>query len=280
MTKKRGLGRGLHALLGDAPATEWSAQARPIPISQIRPNPWQPRRRFDDAQLEELAASIRQQGVLAPILVRPSKDGFELIAGERRWRAAQKAGIAEIPAVVREVDDRTALELAIVENLQREDLTPIESARAYQRLVQEFGLTHQEIAERVGISRAQVSNTLRLLQLPEEVQQMVDRGELPMGLARPLVGLEPAQAIALARRAVQEGWTARRMEKEAKKKPSAPKSKPKPDPNIEALAEELTRATGLPVRLRVNAKGGGELTIRFSRPEELDGVLAKLRASI
>ena len=278
---KRGLGRGLDALLGDAPAPEWMAVAKPIPISAIRPNPYQPRRRFGADELAELVQSVRRHGVLAPVLVRPAKEPgtYELVAGERRWRAAQQAGLAEIPAVVRELSDLEALDLALVENLQRQALSPMETALAFQRLHEEFGLTHQEIAERVGISRAQVTNTLRLLQLPEAVQQLVDAGKLGTGLARALVGLPPETARRLAERAVAEGWTARRMEREAKraKERKPPMRAPQPDPDLEALARELSHLTGLKVVIRARPGEGGRMEFHFRRAEELDALLARLR---
>ena len=186
---KKRLGRGLDALLSDKPAdAALLSQARQIPISQIRPNRYQPRQNFDAEVLSALTESVRRDGVLMPILVRPMGDGYELIAGERRWRASQAAGLLEIPAIVRDVDDLQALELAIVENEQRDNLTAIESARAYQRMMDEFGCTQQQVAERIGVSRAQVTNITRLLQLPESVQKLIEKRELTMGQARPLVG--------------------------------------------------------------------------------------------
>ncbi|MDQ7001159.1 MAG: ParB/RepB/Spo0J family partition protein, partial [Ghiorsea sp.] len=195
--KRQALGRGLSALLGDKPTPEVLAQTTMISISKIKPNRYQPRSNFDIEGLESLADSIKRNGVLMPILIRPQGDGFELIAGERRWRASQMANLHEIPAVVREVDDLKALELAIVENEQRDDLTAVDSARAYRRLIEEFNYTQQQVAESVGVSRVQVSNLIRLLQLPESVQTMLEERQLNMGHARPLVGLEDAAAIRL-----------------------------------------------------------------------------------
>ncbi len=276
--KKRGLGRGLDALLADKPSDEVLNQASRIPISRIRPNPYQPRSRFDPEELTELTASIRREGVLMPVLVRPRGEHYELIAGERRWRAAQAAGLTEIPAVVRDVDDMQALELAIIENEQRDDLTAIESARAYQRMIDEFGCTQQQVAERIGVSRVQVSNLLRLLTLPAEVQKMIENRELTMGQARPLVGLAPERAIRLARECVARGLSAREMERRAKRAGQPERrASSSPDPDIAALSEELTRRLGLPVEIRCNRRGAGELKIRFTRPEELDGVLERLR---
>ena len=276
--KKRALGRGLNALLADNASFELLTQATTVPISKIRPNRFQPRNRFDGAELEALTASIRQEGVLLPVLLRPHDGDYELIAGERRWRAAQAAGLLELPAVVREVDDQQALELAIIENEQRDDLTVIESARAYSRLIQEFGLTQQQVAERIGISRAQVSNLIRLLQLPEKVQQMIESRQLEMGRARPLIGLPTDQAETLARQCVDKGWSARQMESKAKQalRPDRTK-KAVQDVNILALQDDLSRALGLPVTVRARPNGSGELTIQYTRPEELDGVISRLR---
>jgi len=280
--RKRALGRGLDALLADRAAPELLAQAAPVPISKIRPNRFQPRRVFADAELDALTDSIRQTGVLMPVLVRSDGSGYELIAGERRWRAAQAAGLLEIPAIVREVDDQQALELAIIENEQRDDLSAIESARAYQRLMHEFGLTQQQVAERIGTSRVHVSNLTRLLQLPERVQQMIERRELDMGHARPLVGLPPRRAEALAVQCVEKGWSARRMEQVARQEERTGRRQRAPvqDADITALQEELSRVIGLPVTIRTLARGGGELIVRYTQPRELDGVIARLRRSL
>ena len=276
--KKRGLGKGLGALLSDSPAPELMAQASTVPISKIRPNRYQPRSHFDDAELESLTESVRREGVLMPILLRPAGDGYELIAGERRWRAAQAAGLLEIPAIVREVDDLQALELAIIENEQRDDLTAIESARAYQQMMEEFGCTQQEVADRIGVSRMQVSNLIRLLQLPESVQKMIENRELTMGQARPLVGLEASRAEELAHACVKQGWSAREMERHARQAGKRPASASRrTDADVAALQDELTRTLGLPVEIRVRKNGSGEMRIRYTRPAELDGVLRRLR---
>ena len=282
MQKKRGLGKGLGALIGDVPSPELLAQASRIPISRIRPNRFQPRKRFSQEELVSLTDSVRRDGVLTPILLRPiGEDAYELIAGERRWRASQAAGLKDIPAVVREVDDLQALELAIVENEQRDDLTAIESARAYQLMMAEFGCTQQQVAERIGRSRTQVTNLIRLLQLPEKVQNLIDSRALNMGHARPLVGLPEALAGQLAEQCVAQGWSARQMEAHAKKaqkaKGDAAVSRPV-DADVVALQDELTRRLGLSVEIACRKNGGGELRIRYSQPAELDGVLARLRA--
>lgn len=281
--KKRGLGRGLDALLADKPTQEVINQSSRIAISKIRPNRYQPRSHFDENELKTLTESIRKEGVLMPILLRPSGDGYELIAGERRWRASQAAGLTEIPAVVRDVDDEQALELAIIENEQRDDLTAVESARAYQRLIDEFGYTQQRVAESIGVSRVHVSNTIRLLQLPLTIQRMIENRELDMGHARPLVGLPVAKAEQLARECVAQDWSARQMEKEAKRaaqegqKTEGARSI---DADVAALQDELTRKLGLHVILNCKKDGSGELKIAYTRAEELDGVLQRLRAKL
>jgi len=278
--KKRGLGRGLDALLSDKPTTEVLKESSKILISKIKPNRYQPRTHFDKGELTSLTESIRKEGVIMPILVRPSGDGYELIAGERRWRASQAAGLQDIPAVIREVNDLQALELAIIENEQRDDLTAIESARAYQRLMDEFGYTQQQVAERIDVSRVHVSNTIRLLQLPEQIQTMIEDRELSMGHARPLVGLERVAAVALARSCIEHEWSARQMEREAKKAASSKGTRPKSkdvDADIAALEEELSRKLGLPVSFSCKKNGSGELRITYTRPQELDGVLKRLR---
>jgi len=272
------LGRGLESLLGDKPAKEIMNQARPVLISKIKPSKFQPRTHFDPVDLERLTESVRKEGVLMPILVRPQGDGYELIAGERRWRASQAAGLLEIPAVVRDVDDLQALEFAIIENEQRNDLTAIESARAYKRLIDEFSYTQQQVAESIGVSRVQVSNMIRLMQLPASVQQMIEKRELTMGQARPLVGLDAARAETLAASCVKHGLSARQMEKEAKRSTKQEIVKAKmEDADVLALQDELTRKLGLPVNLMCRKNGSGELKIGYTRPEELDGVLSRLR---
>jgi len=281
--KKRALGRGLDALLADKPTPEVISQSSKVLISKIKPNRYQPRSHFDKSELETLTESIRKDGVLMPILLRPQGDGYELIAGERRWRASQAAGLLDIPAVVREVDDLQALELAIIENEQRDDLTDVESARAYKRLIDEFSFTQQQVAESIGVSRVQVSNLIRLLLLPMSIQQMIEQRALNMGHARPLVGLDPLKAEALARQCIAEGWSARQMEKEAKRalQDHSERHASKPmDADVAALQDELTHALGLPVVLNCKKSGAGELKISYSRAEELDGVLRRLRSQL
>jgi len=277
--KKRALGRGLDALLADKPTAEVLNQSMKILISKIKPNRYQPRTHFDDKELQALTDSIRKEGVLMPILLRVQGDGYELIAGERRWRASQAAGLLEIPAVVREVGDLQALELAIIENEQRDDLTAVESARAYKRLIDEFSFTQQQVAESIGVSRVQVSNLIRLLQLPISIQEMIEQRLLTMGNARPLVGLDVGKAEALARKCIAEQWSSRQMEKEAKRVlHNHVSAVPMPlDADVAALQDELMRILGLPISLNCNKNGSGELKISYARAEELDGVLKRLR---
>jgi len=280
VVKNRGLGRGLNALLGDTPTPEVMRQTTHIPISKIKPNSYQPRTNFSDDELETLTESIRQEGVLMPILIRPQGDAYELIAGERRWRASQAAGLTEIPAVIRKVNDLQALELAIIENEQRDDLTAIESAQAYRRMIDEFGCTQQQVAEKIGVSRVQVSNLIRLLQLSDIIQNMIGNRQLSMGHARPLVGLPAPVAENLAHQCIENGWSARQMEREAKK---AAKGQPEPvtkavDADVVALQDELTRKLGLAVEIICRKNGAGEMRIRYTQAAELDGVLRKLRS--
>ncbi len=279
-SKKRALGRGLNALLSDTPTAEVMKQSKHILISKIHPNTYQPRTNFNSDDLLALTDSIRREGVLMPILLRPKGSAYELIAGERRWRASQAAGLQEIPAVVREVDDLQALELAIIENEQRDDLTAIESARAYRMMIDEFGCTQQHVAEKIGISRVQVSNLIRLLQLSINIQNMLEKRTLSMGQARPLVGLPTHVGERLARQCIAKSWSARQMEKEAKKAAKEPVvvKKAAIDADVAALQDELTRKLGLPTELICKANGSGELRIRYTRPAELDGVLRKLRS--
>lgn len=278
--KNRGLGRGLSALLADTPTPEVMRQASQVPISKIKPNSYQPRTHFAHDELDSLTESIRREGVLMPILLRPQGDGYELIAGERRWRASQAAGLKEIPAVIRDVDDMQALELAIIENEQRDDLTAIESARAYRRMIDEFGCTQQQVAEKIGVSRVQVSNLIRLLQLSTIIKEMIENRQLSMGQARPLVGLPTHVAESLARQCISKAWSARQMEQEAKRAAKAPleKAAPEHDADVLALQDELTRKLGLPVEIICRKSGSGELKIAYTRPAELDGVLRKLRS--
>jgi len=267
--RRRGLGRGLDALIAEPTA---GAGVLALPVEQLHPNRFQPRARFDDAGLDELAESIRAQGVIQPVVVTARKTGgYTLIAGERRWRAAQRAGLTEVPAIVREVaGDRELLELALVENLQRADLNAIEEAEAYETLARRFGLSQEEIAARVGKARPTVTNALRLLKLPPEVADLVRDGRLTAGQARPLLALDGAEAQArLARRAVDQGLTARDLERlvappEAKRRKRARKV----EVHTAAAEERLTRR--LQTRVEIHRRGrGGTLRIHFHTEEEL-----------
>lgn len=274
MTNRRsGLGRGLESLIPmDAVGAEGY---RLIPVDRIRPNPDQPRVRFDDAALEELAASMREVGVLQPVVVTGDDESYVLIAGERRWRAAKRAGLNSIPAVVRDRTGRSTLVEALVENLQRQDLTPMEEAHAYRELLENNGMSQEEIARRVGKSRPAVSNTLRLLQLPDPVQELVDSGALSAGHARALVGLEDAAyALHLAQRAVAEGWSVRQMEDAVRiRKGEGSGAKPKvrqlrPVEIIE-LEKRLADLLGSAVKIAYRNQRG-KVEIRFGSLEELE----------
>ncbi|WP_437270118.1 ParB/RepB/Spo0J family partition protein [Stutzerimonas balearica] len=288
-TKKRGLGRGLDALLGGASVTTLQEQAvkadsrelQHLPLELIQRGKYQPRRDMDPAALEELASSIRAQGVMQPIVVRAIDGGrFEIIAGERRWRASQQAGLERIPAMVRDVPDEAAIAMALIENIQREDLNPIEEAIALQRLQQEFQLTQQQVADAVGKSRVSVSNLLRLIGLPEEIKTLLAHGDLEMGHARALLGLPAEQQVEGARHVVARGLTVRQTEALVRQwlnGKEAPKEAPKADPDISRLEQRLAERLGSPVQIRHGAKGKGQLVIRYSSLDELQGVLAHIR---
>lgn len=273
--KRKGLGRGLDALLQrDEPAPAAPAPVQSLPIDQLKPNRFQPRAHFDGDALEELAASIRTQGVVQPLVVSPEPDGtYVIIAGERRWRASRLAGLEQVPVVVRAVaDDRELLELALVENLQRSDLNALEEAEAYLALQEKFGLSQEDIATRVGKARTTVTNSLRLLRLPEEVQELLREGRLTAGQARPLLGLPSREAqITLADRAVREGLTARDLERLSSGEAAREKPVKKPRPvevNTAAAEEKLTRRLQTKVEIRRRGKGG-VLQIHFHSEEEL-----------
>ncbi len=283
--KRRGLGRGLEALIGapDGALQQLEdvgkEQLRKLPIESIRRGSFQPRVHFAAEALEELAASIKKQGVLQPIVVRTRDDEYELIAGERRWRAAQLAGLEEIPAVVRDLDDTTAAAIALIENIQRENLNALELANGLQRLSDEFGLTHQQVAESVGRSRASVSNLLRLLDLADEVKELLDRGELEMGHGRALLALASPQQNQLAQRIAKQGLSVRETERLVRKlqtPASTKKIKSSTDPNISRLEQELADKLGAKVQIQHSSKGQGKLVIHYKSSDELDGVLKRL----
>jgi ParB family chromosome partitioning protein len=283
MIRPKGLGRGLDALLmrsDDASATE---SLQMLSLDRIRPGRYQPRTRMDDASLDELAQSIREQGIMQPILVRPV-DGarFEIIAGERRWRAAQRAGLAEIPAQVRAVPDQAALAMALIENIQREDLNPLEEAQGLDRLIAEFGLTHDAAAKAVGRSRSAVTNLLRLRELAKPVQAYLMGGQLDMGHARALLALPAGQQTAAAARVVAQGLSVRETERLAHQfahpgRRQARRGTRAADPDLARLQEELAETLGAKVTIETQAGGAGKLVIRYSSLDQLDGILARLR---
>lgn len=270
--RRQALGKGLDALLPGSP--DRTNTIVNVPISQVVPNPYQPRMQFPDDELETLAASIRERGLLQPIIVRPTGEGYEIIAGERRWRAAQRAGLPEIPALIKDVSEQDLLELALVENVQRADLSPIEEAQAYRLLADEFGLTQEEIAKRVGRSRSAVANLMRLLQLPTEVQAMVLAGELSMGHARALVSAPRRVQVSLARQAIQEGWSVRQMEDRVRRNTPAVSKEPRPprptDPNLRAAEERLEKHLLTKVEIRPQSNGRGAILIHYYSEEDLD----------
>lgn len=295
-TKKRGLGggRGLNALLsnvkqeqetvtalqeGKAPV---DGQLRSIPVEFLQRGRYQPRRDFDPAALQELADSIKVQGVMQPIVVRPVSDNqYEIIAGERRWRAAQLAGLDSIPAVIREISDETAIAMALIENIQRENLNPMEEAVALQRFADEFQFTHQQIADAVGKSRATVTNLLRLMTLNAEVKSLLEHGDLEMGHAKALLGLPDDLQARAGRTVIAKNLNVRQTEAmvrgllAAKDQPAeAAKSL---DPNVRKLQDEISEKIGAPVQIEYNAKGKGKLVINYSSLDELDGILAHIR---
>ncbi|MGG6463166.1 ParB/RepB/Spo0J family partition protein [Solilutibacter silvestris] len=294
--KKRGLGRGLTALLGntDAPVAKVDVeQPQPgdrldhLPVGQLQTGKYQPRQQMREEALDELANSIRAQGVIQPIVVRAiAKDKYEIVAGERRWRASQRAGLDVVPVVIRELDDRTAIAMALIENIQREDLNPLEEAQALQRLIDEFDLTHALAAEAVGRSRASVSNLLRLLDLPPAIRALLESRQLEMGHARALLTLSPELASRLASEAAQHGWSVREVEHKAQqytagKLPSdGPKRGAKAalaDANVAALERELSDSLGSRVTVKQSAKGRGKLMIEYGSLDALDGILERLR---
>ena len=290
--KKKGLGRGLDALLGGvSPAIESGANQKTLSVSQLQAGKYQPRQGMDQASLEELAESIRAQGIMQPLLVRSisgaTGPSFEIIAGERRFRAAQMAGLKEVPVIVRDVDDQAALAMALIENLQREDLSALEEAQGIDRLIREFGLTHEQAAQAVGRSRSATSNLLRLLQLPAAVQEMLRDQRIDAGHARALLSLPPAQQRALAERIIQDQLSVRDTERAVAKviagspggsvkKNGAKTAVGGHQRDWDRVEEQLSDALGLPVFLKQGRGNRGELVIRFSSFDELDGVIARL----
>ncbi|WP_027707514.1 ParB/RepB/Spo0J family partition protein [Zooshikella ganghwensis] len=290
--KKRGLGRGLDALLGgssynEPDSSEESGEQKEkelmhLPVEFIQRGRYQPRRDMHPDALEELANSIKAQGVMQPIVVRPiGADQYEIIAGERRWRASQLAGLDTIPAVVRDVPDEAAIAMALIENIQREDLNPIEEAIALQRLQQEFGLTQQQVADAVGKSRVAITNLLRLMTLSDDVKTMLEHGDLDMGHAKALLGLPKSIQTETAKSVVAKGLSVRQTESlvrhiQADKKVKDNKSTPI-DPDIKKLEQDLGEKLGAPVAIQHTAKGKGKLIIKYNSLDELDGVLDHIK---
>jgi len=281
--RPKGLGRGLDALLGGEPPPPAAASApATLPVSRLRPGKYQPRTRMDPQALAELADSIKAQGIMQPILVRPVDGGqYEIIAGERRYRAAQLAGLDEVPVLVKPVPDTAALAMALIENIQREDLNPLEEAQGVQRLIREFDFTHEQAAQAIGRSRSATSNLLRLLNLASPVQEMLLGGQLDMGHARALLAVEAAVQIQLAHRITARGLSVREAEALVARHgrpPTAAARKPARDRDLVRLEEELADALGASVHLEANAKGRGKLVIAFSSLDQLDGIVARLRS--
>ncbi len=283
MIRPKGLGRGLDALLSGIDPAEAKDALQSIAIDRMQPGRYQPRTKMDDAALDDLAASIREHGVMQPILVRPTEGGrFEIVAGERRWRAAKRAGLAELPALVKAVPDQSALALALIENIQREDLNPLEQANGIHRLIDEFGLTHEAAARAVGRSRSAVTNLLRLRDLAKPVQAYLMGGQLDMGHARALLALPAGQQVAAAARVVAQGLSVRETERLVQQfahpgRRGAKRLARVPDADLARLQEDLAEALGAKVTIEPKANGAGKLIIGYSTLEQLDGILAKLR---
>lgn len=291
-TKKKGLGRGLTALLGNDVVIPKADTPQPgdalsvLPIEQLQAGKYQPRKQFPEAQLDELADSIKAQGIIQPIVVRAiAKGSYEIVAGERRWRASQRAGLTEVPVVIRKLDDRSVVAMALIENIQREDLNPLEEANALQQLISEFGLTHAEAAQAVGKSRTTVTNLLRLLELPVAIRELINGRQLEMGHARALLTLAPELAAKLAGEAAKEGWSVREVERRAQafsagKVPTTANAR-KPaisnDADVAALERELGDTVGARVQIQQGKKGTGKLVIHYGSHDALDGLLERLR---
>ena len=292
MAKKRGLGRGLDALLGGGVDVETAPKEtggsgdglRSLPVDLIQRGRYQPRRDFNPDSLQELADSIAAQGVVQPIVVRPiDSERYEIIAGERRWRAAQQAGLSEIPVVIRDVPDQTAMAMGLIENIQRDDLNPLEEATALHRLLHEFDLTHQQIAQAVGKSRTTVTNLLRLLDLNEDVKRLIEERQLEMGHARALLGLKEQMQSDAARQVVNQGLSVRETEKLVRRfqgeKPTGGKGgeQPKEDPNIRRLENDLTDKLGAIVKIQQGSGNRGKLVISYNSLDELDGIIEHIQ---
>ncbi|GAC12667.1 ParB/RepB/Spo0J family partition protein [Aliiglaciecola lipolytica] len=285
-SKKRGLGRGLDALLATSSAkqesdiSERSSELQKLPIEFLQAGKYQPRKDMSPEALDDLASSIRSQGVIQPIVVRKvSEDKFEIIAGERRWRASQLAKLDVVPCIIKNVPDEAAVAIALIENIQREDLNAMEEAQALDRLMTEFELTHQEVAEAVGKSRTTVTNLLRLNNLNDDVKLLLEHGDIEMGHARALLALQGDVQTDAAQTVSGKGLTVRDTENLVRKllEPPKPKAEPKVDPDVQRLESQLSDNLGAPVSIAHNAKGKGKLTINFSSLDELDGILSHIK---
>jgi ParB family chromosome partitioning protein len=278
--KPKGLGRGLDALLSGNDSAS-PARQETLPVGQLQPGKYQPRTRMDPGSLEELAASIRGQGIMQPILVRPIADKrYEIIAGERRWRASQIAGLGEVPVQIREIPDESALVMSLIENIQREDLNPLEQAAGIQRLIDEFAMTHQQAADAVGSSRSGTSNLLRLLQLAKPAQDMLMAGDIDMGHARALLPLSKSEQGRIAAMIADKGMSVRDTERLVARELHPPIKKQDAktnDRDLLRLEEELADILGASVKIAANRKGAGSLNIKFASLDQLDGLLEKLR---
>jgi ParB family chromosome partitioning protein len=283
MTKKPRLGRGLDALLGASlEANTGREELKQLPIDLLQRGKYQPRTHMDPQALEELAASIKAQGVVQPIVVRPLPNAnYEIVAGERRWRASQLAGLQTVPAVIRHIPDEAAIAIALIENIQRENLNPVEEANALQRLIDEFHMTHQRVAEAVGRSRAAVTNLLRLLTLQTDVREMLEKGKMDMGHARALLALDGAQQSRAARQVVERGLSVRETEnlvrKLSEKSPARKGTRAAADPDVRRLQQKLSDKLGAKVRIQPGRKGRGKLVIEYTSLDQLDGILARIR---
>lgn len=282
MTKPKGLGRGLDALLvSSVEEGAFSDRLTTLAIADIRPGRYQPRVQMDDEALDDLAQSIREQGVIQPVIVRESGlDKYEIIAGERRWRASQRAGLTQIPAVIKTISDETALAMGLIENIQRQNLNPIEEAEGLKRLVDEFGMTHETVAKSVGRSRSSISNSLRLLSLPLEVKDLIFNKQLEMGHARALLSLPVLAQLDLAHKAAKLGWSVREVEKRAQaalaEKTTPVVAAKKLNPDLAILQEQLSQTLGVSVDIQSNQKQKGKMVLHFDNLDEFDGLLQKL----
>ncbi|HEY0268542.1 MAG TPA: ParB/RepB/Spo0J family partition protein [Methyloradius sp.] len=282
MVKPKGLGRGLDALLaGDMGSVGDADALRMLKVDQLQPGKYQPRSHMDQAALQTLADSIKSQGIMQPIITRKiAGDRYEIIAGERRWRASQLAGLKEVPVIVRDIPDESALAMALIENIQRENLNPLEESTGIKRLIDEFGMTHETAAQAVGRSRSAVTNLLRLQNLHAQVQEKLINGLLDMGHARALLSLNEAAQITAAEQIVQKGLSVRDAEKLVKtigSQVSTPPKVKKPDQDVQRLQEEIAESLGADVKIETSAKGAGTLKIRYSSLDQLDEIIAKLK---